>query len=382
MTMIGSYGPWMAELADDPPKLSFRKDEWTDLDSWRGVARQRTLDCLAMPDSGGTPQVTVHDQYEYDGLHIEELSWQLPYGPQSEAFLLKPAGSSQPLPGILALHDHNGNKYVGKRKIARTSDDWHPGLLEARDALYCGVSWANEIAKRGYAVLVPDAFTFGSRRVRLSDVPEHLRRGVVDTGADDEPDNGEAIEAYNQWAAEHESVMAKSLFSAGTTWPGVFLGEDQRALDVLCSREDVDDSRIGCGGLSGGGLRTVYLGGLDPRIDCAVCVGMMTTWRDYLLNVSWTHTWMVYVPGLPLDLDYPEVLALRAPLPTMVLSNTEDPLFTLSEMARADDILRQVYDKAGASDRYQSSFHPGGHKFDLAMQAEAFDWFDKWLKSP
>ena len=72
-------------------------------------------------------------------------------------------------------------------------------------------------------------------------------------------------------------------------------------------------TRIGCGGLSGGGLRTVYLGGLDPRIDCAVCVGMMTTWRDYLLNVSSTHTWMAYIPGLPHDLDYPEILGLRVP---------------------------------------------------------------------
>ncbi len=380
MNMIGAYGPWMAELASDPPRLSFRNDAESDIEAWRSVARQRALDCLAMPDSGGTPQVTVHAQYIYDGLHVEELSWQLPYGPSTEAILLKPAGSTDPLPGILALHDHATNKYFGKRKIARTSDAWHPTLFESHDPYYGGVSWADEIAKRGYAVLVPDAFTFGSRRVRLSDVPEHLRQGIVDTGLDDEPDNGEAIEVYNQWAAEHESVMAKSLFSAGTTWPGVFLGEDQRALDVLCARDDVDDTRIGCGGLSGGGLRTVYLGGLDPRIDCAVCVGMMTTWRDYLLNVSSTHTWMAYIPGLPLDLDYPEVLGLRVPLPTMVLSNIEDPLFTLPEMERADEMLRQVFDKAGAADRYRGTFHPGGHKFDLPMQAEAFDWFDKWLK--
>ena len=116
---------------------------------------------------------------------------------------------------------------------SRNADAWHPTLFQSHAPYYGGVSWANEVAKRGYAVLVPDAFTFGSRRVRLKDVSEHLRQGTVDTDLDDEPDNGEAIEAYNQWAAEHESVMAKSLFSAGTTWPGVFLGEDQRALEVL-----------------------------------------------------------------------------------------------------------------------------------------------------
>ena len=379
MNMIGAYGPWMSELACDPPRLSFRNDVGDDVFAWRSVARQRALDCLALSDSGGTPQVTVHAQYIYDGLHVEELSWQLPYGPRTEAILLKPAGSTDPLPGILALHDHATNKYFGKRKIARTSDGWHPTLFETHDPYYGGVSWANEIAKRGYVVLVPDAFTFGSRRVRLSDVPEHLRQGIVDTDLDDEPDNREAIEVYNQWAAGHESIVAKSLFSAGTTWPGVFLGEDQRALDVLCERADVDETRIGCGGLSGGGLRTVYLGGLDPRIDCAVCVGMMTTWCDFLLNVSSTHSWMAYIPGLPLYLDYPEVLGIRVPLPTMVLSNIDDPFFTLPEMERADEMLRQIFDRAGAADRYRGSFYPGGHKFDLPMQAEAFDWFDKWL---
>ena len=175
--------------------------------------------------------------------------------------------------------------------------------------------------------------------------------------------------------------MAKSLFCAGTTWPGVFTAEDQRALDVLCARPDVDPGRVGCAGLSGGGLRTVYLAGLDDRIACACCVGMMTTWRDYLLNKCYTHTWMIYIPGLPLDLDYPEILGLHAPRPTLVLNDIEDGLFTIDEMRRADRILGEVFAKAGAADRYKCSFYPGPHKFDLPMQAEAFAWFERWLKA-
>ena len=42
---------------------------------------------------------------------------------------------------------------------------------------------------------------------------------------------------------------------------------------------------------------------------------------------------------------------------------------------------REVFAKAGASERYDSTFHPGPHKFDINMQEEAFDWFDRWLKS-
>jgi len=320
--------------------------------------------------------VTVKKQYTYDGLHIEELSWQLPYGRQTDAILLKPENAREPLPGIMAFHDHGGKKYFGTRKITRTSDAQHPLMIDHQKEYYSGLAWANEIAKRGYVVMVSDAFPFASRRVLLQDVPENLRKGLND----ENPEDPKNIAAYNEWASDHESIMASSLFSAGTTWPGVFFAEDRIALDILCSRNDVDKDKIGCGGLSGGGMRTVFMAGQDPRIKCSVCVGFMTTWKDFVLNKSYTHTWMTYVPILPNELDFPEILGLRVPLPTMVLNDSEDELYTLPEMKAADKILQEVYEKAGSSDRYKCSFYPGIHKFDADMQKEAFDWFDKWLK--
>jgi dienelactone hydrolase len=373
--MIGAYGPWAAALVEDAPgRLSFRRAEWTDVDSWRAVARQGVWDRLAAPTLRA-PAVTVHKQYVYDDLHVEELSWQLPYGEPTQAVFLKPADAQGKLPGVVGLHCHSGEKFFGKEKLISTGDI-HPIMVKLHERNYRGIAWANDLAKRGYAVLVHDAFAFGSRRVRLADVPEVIRYGVTDP----DPSDVAGIEAYNRWAANHESILAKLLFCAGTTWPGVFLAEDRIAVDVLCARADVDAARIGCAGLSGGGLRTVFLGGMDERIRCAVSVGMMTTWRDYLLHKSHTHTWMVYVPLLPAELDYPEILGLRAPLPTLVQNNTDDPLFTLPEMQRADSILQAVFAKADAVDRYRGSYYPGPHKFDREMQAEAFEWFDRWLK--
>ncbi|MEZ4700774.1 MAG: hypothetical protein R2834_10630 [Rhodothermales bacterium] len=374
-TLIGAYGPWASALAEDPPAYSLRRSAWTDIDTWRASARNRLFARLAQPNTGGIPTVTVHRSYTHDGLHLEELSWQLPYGPPTHAVLLKPEGATGRLPGVLAFHDHGGDKVHGWQKIVQTDAPRSATLVQHQERLYEGVSWANALARRGYVVLVPDAFAFASRRVRPEDTPEGLRAGLP---AGD-PVTADEIDAYNRWAGAHEHILAKSLFSAGTTWPGVFLGEDQRALDVLCARPDVDPDRVGCGGLSGGGLRTVFLGGADARVRCAVCVGMMTTWKDYLLHKSITHTWMVYVPLLPRDLDYPEILGLRAPLPTMVQNNRQDQLFTLPEMERADRILQAVYDRADAGDRYRCQFYDGPHKFDLEMQRHAFDWFDTWL---
>jgi dienelactone hydrolase len=375
--MIGAYGPWAAAIAGGgPARLSYRNPRFRDLDAWRKEARARLHDRLLQPESGATPRADVLSVVTYDGLAIEHLRWQLPYGPPTDAYLLRPVNAKGPLPGILGLHDHGGNKYFGAAKITRTGDDQHPIMRRHQNDYYGGVAWANEIAKRGYVVLVHDTFAFASRRVHPADLPARVNQGLKEP----RPDNEKEIAAYNKLAGEHEHLMAKSLFCAGTTWPGVFTAEDQRALDYLAARPEVDSGRLGCAGLSGGGLRTVYLAGIDDRIRCACCVGMMTTWRDYLLNKCYTHTWMIYIPGLPLELDYPEVLGLRAPLPTLVLNDSEDELFTLDEMRRADAILAEVYQKADAKDRYRCSFYPGPHKFDLPMQAEAFGWFDRWLK--
>lgn len=375
--MLGAYGEWAAGLAGEgPAELSFRRTQWRDLKAWRQAARTRYRECLMQPPSGGPPKASVQHHLEYDGLQIEHLNWQLPYGPPTEALFLKPKGAKGPLPAILALHDHGGNKYFGTRKITRISSDIHPVMRRHQERYYGGAAWANEIAKRGYAVLVHDTFTFASRRMRAADLPEIIKRGLVEVN----PESEDEIQNYNRFAAEHEHLIAKSLFCAGTTWPGVFTADDQRALDYLCSRPDVDPKRVGCCGLSGGGLRTVYLTGLDERIRCACCVGMMTTWRDYLLNKCYTHTWMIYIPGLPRYLDYPEILGLAAPKPILVLNNREDQLFTMPEMERADRILAEVYRKAGAAENYRASFYPGPHKFDLDMQAEAFKWFDERLR--
>ncbi len=380
-SIIGVYGEWANGLMENPPKLSLRNNKWKDVDSWRGPALEKAQELISSPDLGKTPKVAIQKKYTYDGLDIEELSWQLPYGRETQAILLKPQGAKGPLPAILGLHDHGGNKYFGKRKITRTSDHSHPMMADHQKAYYEGNAWANEIAKKGYVVLVHDAFDFASRRVMFEDMTEIPWGHCATKGmSDNNPEDIENIKAYNTWAGEHEHIMAKSLFCSGTTWPGVFLAEDKIALNILGERKDVDAENLGCAGLSGGGVRTVFLGGMDHRIKCAVCVGFMTTWTDLILAKSYTHTWMTFAPLMPNYFDFPEILALRAPLPTMNLCNDQDGLFTLSEMKKADKILQDVFKKAGAHENYKGNFYPGIHKFDAQMQNDAFNWFDKWLK--
>jgi dienelactone hydrolase len=373
VNQVGAYGPWLADqvLGDGPARCRFaRASGRTSPNGAKPRAACARNHCSRRPR--GKPTVTVTGRTTYDGLDIEFLTWQLPAGPKTEAVFLKAIRSAWAAPGILALHDHGGNKFLGWRKIVRT-DDTPWAVQEKHQAnYYGGVGWANEIAKRGYAVLVHDTFPFASRRVMVKDVPPRIQAG----GVDPSPDDAEGIAKYNAFAGAHENVMEKSLLSAGTTWPGVYLVEDQRALDVLAGRPEVDASRIGIAGLSGGGMRTVFLGGLDDRVKVAVAVGFMTTWRDFLLDKAFTHTWMTYVPLLAEGFGFPRDPGVAGSRGNHGAQLPQDPLYTLSEMQRADAMMPRLTSAQTRRTDTALSIMMGATSSIARCRKDAFDWFD------
>jgi dienelactone hydrolase len=72
------------------------------------------------------------------------------------------------------------------------------------------------------------------------------------------------------YAQQGEDLVARTLFTAGISWPGVMLWDDIRTVDYLAMRPEVDAKRIGCAGHSGGGTQAMYLSCADERIQCAV----------------------------------------------------------------------------------------------------------------
>jgi len=226
-------------------------------------------------------------------------------------------------------------------------------------------------------VFVPDVFLWGSRKINFKDVPDWYAK---QDGVMHPVDSFEHIEAYNQFAANMESDIAKAFTTAGTTWPGFMQYDDSRALDYMLTLPDVDPENISCGGLSGGGLRTVFLTAMDERIKCSVCVGFMTTSIELALYMVYTHTWMAYLPGLSNLMDFTDLYSIHGKKPTMVLFDTHDELFTLKGQEDADKRLKSIYQKMGTPELYHGQFFPGPHKFDVEMQEVAFAFFDKWMK--
>lgn len=318
----------------------------------------------------------IEDTWEADGLIGEALSWSVGYGPRTEAWLFKPAGATGPLPGVVALHDHGAFKYFGKEKIAQGRAEL-PAYIHAHSAQYYGGrAWANALAREGFAVLVPDVFLWGSRRFPLEVMPDWAAAAFGGLGDSDWLRDGipADVGAYNFAAAQHEHIVEKYCRLLGTTLAGVVSHEDRIAVNVLRARPDVDASRIGCAGLSGGGARSALLQATHNSICAAVVVGMMSSYAHLLDRHIAPHTWMFFPSGWARLGDWPDLAACRAPSPLLVQYDRDDELFNPAAMEAADARLSAHYQTAGAPDAYRGEFYPGPHKFDLAMQAAAFAW--------
>ena len=343
-----------------------------------GKATQRKLrETLSFNPGPTKPQsVRTERRWSNHGVDGELITWSVGYGPRTEAYVLKPSGAQGPLPAIVGLHDHGGFKFYGKEKIADGPGRTPEILGPYRDKYYAQRAFANQLAKRGYVVLVPDVFLWGSRRFD--------KATLLAAGIDQQtPKSGSRspVKQYNELCAPHEHLVEKYCTLLGTTFAGVVNYEDRVATAYLKGRKDVKSNRIGCVGLSGGGMRSTLLQGTSNDIAAAVIVGAMTTYPSLYDHNVISHTWMVFPADWPKYGDWPDIAACRAPSPVMVQNDIEDPLYTIEGMRAADRRMASHYRSVGARKNYVCKFYPGLHKFDLPMQTDAFNFFDQHLQS-
>ncbi len=343
-----------------------------------GFATQaRVREVLGFCHTSESPLAVQREQrWQHDDLVGEEISWSVGFGPRAHAYVLKPAQATEPLPGIIALHDHSNYKFYGKEKIADGPTGIGPGLNALRALEYGGRSYVAALAREGFVVMAHDCFLWGSRRFPL----ETMIAAVGDHAPEPSPftDAPPDIEHYNTLAALHEHRVAKYCNVLGTSLAGVVSYEDRIAVNYLLSRSDVIADRVGCIGLSGGGNRAGLLHATHDHIAATVIIGLMTTY-DGLLDHNLSHTWMLFPFGWARYGDWPDLVACRAPAPLLVQYDLEDDLFTEAGMRAADARLAAHYASVGQPENYVGQFYPGPHKFDLDMQAAAFAWLKQRL---
>ena len=379
---LANLHPLMDWLSgENAPRLSFLDPKWRKLEEWKKAARPLYRRLLSYDPKPVPLAADVVSREEREGFTLERVKIRATAAYDIPARVLLPAGRTGRVPGVLALHCHSGRYVWGHEKILSSLDD-PPVLTQFREGTY-GRPWAEFLVRRGFVVLVIDALYFGERRLRPEQMdpaaaPGEFRESLKQLAAL-KPDSAEWLAAINSLCSRFEHLTAKTIFTAGATWPGLLVWDDMRSLDYLASRPEVDPRRLGCLGLSGGGLRTAYLIGADPRVKAACVTGWMTVFREQLRNHLRSHTWMVYVPGLYPQLDLPDVAALHLPGALLVQQCRRDSLYPMSGMKGAVEKLTRIWAKAGLPERFRGTFYDVPHSFRPDMQEEAFAWLEKWL---
>lgn len=369
---LGTLYPDVAKLAArNRYAESFLEPPFQDVEAWKRLARQRVLETLLYRPAPVAPDAEVVDRADL-GDHIrEKVVFRTTPDFRVPGYVLIPKGLTAPAPAIVDLHSHGGMFLFGKEKVIDFGVN-HPAMTGYHEKNYDGRPTATELVRRGYVVITIDAFLFGERRVMLD---EDLASGYERArySLDD-------VTRLNQKCRGKEATLVKSLILAGLTWPGIVFQDDLGTVDYLVTRPEVDPQRIGCLGISMGGYRSLFLAGLDDRIRAASVVGFMSTVAPMIHRHIDTHSWVHFLPNLHRWLDWPDVVAMRAPLPLMVQQCSRDGLFPLAGMEAANDKIAAIYAKAGAAERFVGKFYDEPHQYTRAMQDDAFAWFDQHLK--
>ncbi len=345
---------------------------------WRRLGRAEVQRMLSYSPKPVPLDLKVHATTRREGYEIRTISFAGSAHYRVPAYLLVPTEGKGPYPGVVALHDHGGWFFHGKEKLVRMEGE-HASLAGFRERYYGGRTYADELARRGFVVIVPDAFYWGERRMQYQQPPRELQArlaGLV-------PEKTEYVTAMNGWLREQAAVLNTWLSFSGTSWMGIVNHDDRRSVDVLASLPEVDRNRLGCLGLSGGGYRATYLSGMEPRLKASVITGWMTTLPTTLDITHSVHSALFDAFGLHANLDHPDIASLAAPdTATFVQNCAQDRLFTRAGMESAAEKIGAVYADLKQPQRYRSKFYDVPHQFNAEMQAEAFEWLEQWLARP
>jgi dienelactone hydrolase len=245
-------------------------------------------------------------------------------------YLLLPKGSQPPLPVVLAFHGHG----YGVKDIIGLWEDGQERLTP--DGYH--KDFAIELCKRGFAVAAPEISCFGERRTDFSYLNTTIGSPIPET-------------------CDHTARLA---FHLGGSVVGLRVLDAKRLVDYLETRPDLDISRLGAMGISGGGMHTFFSTCLDLRIKACVISGYYSTFRDSILAMH--HCACNFIPGLSKFGEMYDLVGLIAPRALLVESGTYDPIFPIDAVKESIQKSRRVFSIFNAEDQLETDYFEGRHQ--------------------
>lgn len=168
--------------------------------------------------------------------------------------------------------------------------------------------------------------------------------------------------------------------SRGYTPAGTEVWNAMRALDYLETRPDVDASRMGVTGLSGGGVISWCLGGADERVKVVVPVCQSGSIEQVVTDRSTDgHCdcafWINHYRWC-----WSDVGAVIAPRAFLIASGSEDVLWRPSGYRDVAHRIRKQYAALGAPQNFDLVEDLIPHGYSPRLRKAIFTWFNTHLK--
>ncbi|MCX8183674.1 MAG: alpha/beta hydrolase family protein [Crenarchaeota archaeon] len=323
--------------------FSFNAKDLSELESWRLGFRRKLRELIGLDffEYSEISPKTV-DRKHYPGYFREKVILRSDPCTLIPVYVLVPDECEGPLPAAVAMHGHG----YGKDDLVGI---WEDGT-DRVNPLSRGYQkdFALELVRRRLIVIVPEQSGFGERRTK-----EDIAKG-----------------------SEQSSCKMLSLWALmmGTTAMGRRVWDAMRVIDYAFTRKDIDHSRIGMMGISGGGATTLFTAALDERVRVVVISGYLNTFRNSILAVD--HCIDNYVPGMLRYGEMHDIAALIAPRPLLVENGSKDPIFPIEATKYAYEQVRRAYALLNAEDRLDADFFEGRHEIS---GRKAYEFMVKWL---
>jgi Acetyl xylan esterase (AXE1) len=183
------------------------------------------------------------------------------------------------------------------------------------------------------------------------------------------------------WSVPEHIQMGAQAELLGEGLARYFIWDAMRSLDYLTSQPDVDPSRIGAAGCSGGGALTTFTGALDPRLK-VVIPGCYPSSFQLLFSTLGPDAEMVFPNFLASGLDTADFVELSAPTPWLLQTTEHDEYhFSHQGVHLVYDEARKWYAIYEAQDNVGFLMGPGSHGMPLVSREAVYEWMIRWLKN-
>ena len=180
------------------------------------------------------------------------------------------------------------------------------------------------------------------------------KKGMI-VFAIDPPGQGEHVQYYDstvQFSSVGYTVIehcyfGNQCFVSGISAAKFFIWDGIRAIDYLISRKEVDASKIGVTGFSGGGTITSYIGAVDNRVSVSIPCSWSNASRRQIETKGAFDAESVLMHSVKDGITYEDLLELRAPKPTMLTFTSRDQYLSLQGARDAFHEARKSYQAFG-----------------------------------